>query len=339
MSDKELQPSGAEVKRASRTLVVTVIIISLAVAAVALFGFLFVNRPADSLEGQVEGQSVRVSGKLPGRVVRLYVSEGDSVHQGDTLVYIHSSVVSAQLTQAQAMEQAAQAQNTKARAGTRSQIVDGARDLVAQAEAALTIAQKTYERVNNLYEQGVATAQKRDEARAALDAATAARDAAQSKLRLALDGAQREDIAAADAMTSAAAGSVEQVNALLEDAYLLAPCDGTIDQIFPEEGELVAMGAPIMNILKDSRHVVFNVRETMLKDVSMGTELQVFIPALDKTIKAKVYYIRDKGNYATWRSTKSSGDWDMHTFEIKARPTEDIKNLRPGMTALLPQGE
>lgn len=327
-------PTQAEEQRASRTLLISLAIIVLGVAAFAFIGFMFLNRPDNLLEGQVDGSSVRVSGKLAGRVAEIYVREGDSVKAGDTLVHIHSSLAESQLAQAEALKQVAQATNAKVDAGTRSQIIQSAKDLVAQAEAAASIAQKTYDRVNNLYNEGVVTAQKRDEAKAALDAAVAGRDAARSQYQLALAGAQREDKQAAQAMVNAAGGGVGMVEAVLEDSYLVAPCDGTIDQIFPEVGELVAMGSPIMNILKNDHFVVFNVREDLLKDLPMGKEISVRIPALDKEIKAKVYYIRDKGSYATWHATKATGDWDSRTFEIKARPVDGNQDLRPGMTAL-----
>ena len=321
-------------QKANKTLLLIMSLIILGVAVVALIGFMFLNKPSELMEGQVEGTSVRVSGKLPGRVVDIYVHEGDTVQAGDTLVHIHSSVVEGQLVQAQAMQRVAAAQNQKVDAGTRSQIIQGAKDLVSQADAAVGIAQKTYDRLQRLYTEGVVTEQKRDEAKAALDAAVAGRDAARSQYQLALQGAQSEDKVAAREMVTAAGGGVDQVQALLEDSYLVAPCDGTIDQIFPEVGELVAMGSPIMNILKKDYYVVFNVREEMLKDLPMGKEITVRISALDKDVKAKIYYIRDKGSYATWRATKATGDWDSRTFEIKARPVEDVPNLRPGMTAL-----
>ena len=327
-------PTREEERRSSRTLLISMCIIILAVAVIAIIGFLFLNRPDNLLEGQVDGSSVRVSGKLAGRVAEIYVKEGDSVKMGDTLVHIHSSLVESQLAQAEAMQQVAQATNSKVDAGTRTQVVQSAKDLVAQAEAAVGIAQKTYDRIDRLYKEGVTTAQKRDEAKAALDAAVAGRNAARSQYQLALAGAQKQDKEAAQAMVRAAGGGVGMVEAVLEDSYLTAPCDGTIDEIFPEAGELIAMGSPVMNILKNERFVVFNVREDKLKELQMGKEITVTIPALDKDVKAKIYYIRDKGSYATWHATKATGDWDARTFEIKARPVEDVAGLRPGMTAL-----
>lgn len=328
-------------KRANRTLLLTMACVVAAVLVIAIIGFIFMNRPDNFIEGQVEGTDIRISGKLPGRVAEFYVQEGDTVKAGDTLVHIHSSVVDAQLGQAEAMRTVATATDKKVDAGTRIQIINTAASLLSQAEAAETITKKTYQRMERLYGEGVISEQKRDEAKAAYDAAVAAKNAAASQLSLAKAGAQQEDKTAAEAMVKAADSGVAQVNAILEDSYLTAPFDGTIDQIYPEVGELVAMGAPIMNLLRTGdRYVVFNVREELLNDMPMGKELKVMIPALGKKeINVKVYYIRDMGSYATWRSTKSTGSYDSRTFQIKARPTEEIEGLRPGMSAVIPDWE
>ena len=326
-----------EQKKENRTLLGALGFIVLAVAVLAIVGFLFLNKPADILEGQAEATSVRVSGKLPGRVVEFYVQEGDMVHKGDTLVHIHSSLAEAKLEQAQGMETAARAMDRKVDAGTRSQIIQSAYEMWQQANAAVAITKKTYDRMQNLYSEGVMSEQKRDEAKAAYDAAVAAAKAAESQYSLAKSGAQSEDKTSAAAMVTVAKGGVSEVEALLEDQYLTAPCDGQIDVIFPHVGELVALGAPIMNVLKlQDRYITFNVREHYLKDFRMGQDVTVTIPALDnKELKARIYYIRDLGSYATWHATKTTGDWDAKTFEVKMRPAEDLPDLRPGMTVII----
>lgn len=326
-------------KRANKTLLITMGVVVVAVAVIAVVGFIFMNRPDSYIEGQVEGTNIRISGKLAGRVQEFYVQEGDTVHAGDTLVRIHSSVMEAQLGQAEAMREVAAAQNKKIDAGTRMQIINAAADLLRQAEAAVTITKKTYDRMERLYAEGVIAEQKRDEAKAAYDAAVAARDAAASQLSLAKAGAQKEDKESAEALVQAAGSGVKQVEAVLEDSYLTAPFDGTIDQIYPEVGELVSLGAPIMSLLKsDDRWVTFNVREELLNELSIGKEIKVMIPALGKKeINVKIYYVRDMGNYATWHSTKSTGSYDSRTFQIKARPTEAVPGLRPGMSAVFEQ--
>lgn len=332
----DFQQLTPEAKKENRTLMGAFGLIVVVVAAMAIAGFLFLNKPAVIIEGQADATAVRVSGKLPGRVVELYVHEGDMVKAGDTLVHIHSSVAEAKLEQARGMETAAKAMNEKVDAGTRSQIIQSAYEMWQQAQAAVSITQKTYDRLQNLYSEGVMSEQKRDEAKAAYDASVAAAAAAKSQYELAKSGAQKEDKTSALAMVDVAKGGVSEVEALLEDQYLTAPCDGQVDVIYPNEGELVMLSAPIMSILKiDDKWVTFNVREEFLKDLTLGKEIEVMIPALDhKEVKAKIYYVRDLGSYATWHATKTTGDWDTKTFEVKARPVEALPDLRPGMTAI-----
>ena len=331
-------PIGAsdpeQVTKKDRALILTIVIVIFIVAALAVFGFLAIKPAPDTVQGQGEATEIRISGKLPGRVAEIYVEEGQHVNAGDTLVKIVSTLVDARLEQAKAMENVARAGEEKVDAGTRSQIIQGARDIWTQAQAATGITKKTYERMQNLFEKGVVSAQKRDEAKAAYDAAVAGEAAAKSQYELAKSGAQKEDKQAASNMVTAARGSVKEVDAILEDQYLTAPCDGEITVIYPNVSELVATGAPMMTLQKDDSWVVFNVRENLLKDIKTGSVLKVRIPALDKTVDMKVFYIKDLGTYANWQATKATGDYDARTFQIKARPDKPIENFRPGMSAI-----
>lgn len=336
MSDTKNSPAATPEQRENKILMVAMGVMVAICIVLAIIGFCFLDKTDEIVEGQADATSIRISGKLPGRVVKLYVHEGDLVKAGDTLVHIHSSLADAKLMQAEGMETVARTQNQKIDAGTRTQIIQAARDMVSQAEAAVGITQKTYTRMENLFKDGVVSEQKRDEAKAAYDAAVAAHRAAQSQLDLAISGAQKEDKESAAAMVDVAKGGVAEVQSLLEDQYLIAPCDGQIDQVYPEESELVSLGAPIMSLLKISdKWVTFNVREEYLKDMPLGGEIEVMIPALDKKkVKAKIYYVRDLGSYATWQATKATGQWDSKTFEVKAHPLETLPELRPGMTVV-----
>lgn len=326
-----------EVKREEKSIMAGVAVVTFAVVALCVAG-LFLIKPSDeTIQGQIEGTSVRVSGKLPGRLAEVYVEEGAMVKAGDTLAHIHSSLVDAKLMQAQSMEAAASAQNQKAQSGTRIELINSAYNLWQQALAAQQIAKKTYDRLQNLYNEGVISEQKRDEAFAAYSATKSQADAAKSQYDMAKKGAQNEDKEAAKAMQNAAKGGVEEVEALLEDQYLIAPCDGEVTDIYPNIGELVSVGSPVMSILKkDDMWATFNVREEMLKDMQNGKEIKVTIPALDKKdVTMKVYYIHDLGSYATWSATKSTGQYDSKTFQVKARPAAPIEDLRAGMSVLL----
>lgn len=303
----------------------------------AIVGIWLIKPAEVMVQGQADATSVRISGKLPGRVTEFYVTEGEKVRKGDTLVHIHSSTADAMLYQAQSMEEATSAQNRKVDAGTRTQIINSARDFWIEAKAALSIAEKTYNRMENLYRQGVVSEQKRDEAYAAYTAAGAQVAAAKSQYDMALEGVQREDKESARAMTNAAKGSVMEVQSILEDQFLIAPCDGEISVIYPNVGELVAMGAPIMSVLEiDNMWISFNVREELLNELPLNKEVEVMIPALGmlKT-RTKVFYIADMGSYAMWTATKAADEYDSKTFEVKLRPIEHIPNLRPGMSAIL----
>lgn len=328
-------PNEEAVSTKDRMLILTIVVVIIILAGLAILGFLVIKQGPDTVQGQADATEIRISGKLPGRVEEIFVEEGDRVKKGDTLVHIHSSLIDARMGQAEAMESVAQAANAKVDAGTRSQIVKAAYEVWQQALAAESIAKKTYDRMEALYAKGVISEQKRDEAKAAYQAASAGVAAAESQYSLAKSGAQKEDKEAAAAMVKAAKGGVNEVAAILEDQYLVAPCDGEITEIYPNVSELVATGAPIMSLQKDDHWVVFNVRETLLKDINNGTVLKIRIPALDVEADAKVFYIKDLGTYANWQATKATGDFDARTFQIKARPTEKIKNLRPGMSVIL----
>lgn len=322
-----------------RSLTVSIAAVVLAVVALCTVGLLYVQPADEAVQGQADADEVRCSGKLPGRVAEIMVSEGQTVRRGDTLAHITSSTVDAKLLQAQSMQQAAQAQQAKAEAGSRSQVITGAYNLWQQALALQEITQTTYNRLQRLYDQGVVSAQKRDEALAACNAARAQAAAAQSQYDMAREGAQREDKAAAAAAAQAAAGTVKEVQSLLEDEYLTAPCDGEVMDIYPAVGELVGTGTPIVSLLKkDQMWVAFNVREDMLSRLRQGATVTVKIPALDmRQVRMRVFHVRDLGQYAVWSSTKSTGDYDSKTFEVKMRPAAPVDGLRPGMSALLAQ--
>lgn len=327
-------PTQKQVGKRERELVIAILLVVAATAVLAVIGFLRIKPAPDTVQGQADAEEIRISGKLPGRVVDLYVEEGQYVHAGDTLVHIHSSVMDAKLEQATAMQQAAAATNDKVDAGTRSQIIQSAYDVYQQALAARGITEKTYQRMQNLFDKGVVSAQKRDEAKAAYDAAASGAEAAKSQWELAKAGAQKEDKRAAQAMVNVARGGVKEADAMLEDQYLTAPCDGQITVIYPHVSELVMTGAPIMTLQMDDTYLVFNVRETLLKDMRDGSVINVRIPALDKSVKAKVYFIQDMGSYANWQATKATGSFDARTFQVKARPLEKVEGMLPGMSAI-----
>lgn len=324
-------------KPTSRILSWTFVIIMLAVGIFTAVGILLMHKQPLVLQGQAEATEIRISGKLPGRIDTFLVQEGDWVRRGDTLVVINSPEVRAKYQQVNALEQIAVEQNKKVDAGTRRQIVATALQLWNKTKSDLALAKTTYNRILILYKDSVVTSQRKDEVEAMYKSALAAERAAYQQYQLALDGAQEEDKASAANLVDAARGTVDEVSALLVDARLTAPEDGQIATIFPKRGELVAPGTPIMNlVVMDDVHVVLNVRENLMPQFRMGETFLANVPAIgQENIEFKIYYISPLGSFATWKSTKQAGSYDLRTFEIHARPTRKVPDLRPGMSVLL----
>ncbi|MCD8081116.1 MAG: efflux RND transporter periplasmic adaptor subunit [Bacteroides sp.] len=307
------------------------------IALVALVGFFMLRKGPEMIQGQAEVTEYRVSSKVPGRIRELRVREGDRVNAGDTLAILEAPDVQAKLEQALAAEAAAQAQNQKAIKGARQEQIKAAYEMWQQAKAGVEVAQKSYTRIRNLHEQGVMPAQKLDEITAQRDAAVATEKAAKAQYDMAVNGAEREDKMAAAATVERARGAVAEVESYLKETYLIAQTAGEVSEIFPSLGELVGTGAPIMNIaILDDMWTTFNVREDLLGDLPMGAEFEAFVPALDhRTVRLKVYYLKDLGTYAAWKATKTTGQFDLKTFEVRALPVEKIEGLRPGMSVII----
>lgn len=323
-----------------KLLSIAFIIILVAVVAVTTVGMILVKKQPLVLQGYAEATEIRISGKLPGRIDSFMVKEGDWVMKGDTVVLINSPTIEAKYRQVDALKQVAIEQNRKVDAGTRQQIIAAALQVWNAAKSELNLAKTTYDRISVLYKDSVVTSQRKDEAEAMYQTASAAERAAYEQYQLALAGAQQEDKASALSLVHAAAGTVDEVNSLLVDARLTVPESGQIGTIFPKRGELVAPGTPIMNlIVLDDIHIVLNVREDLMPDFQMEGTFKGNVPAINKNnIEFKIYYISPLGSFATWKSTKQVGSYDMRTFEIHARPTERVENLRPGMSILVTMG-
>lgn len=305
------------------------------IAIVALVGFFMLRKGPEIVQGQAEVTEYRVSSKVPGRILEFRVKEGQSVQAGDTLAILEAPDVQAKLEQARAAESAAQAQNEKALKGARREQIQAAYEMWQKALAGLEIAEKSYTRVKNLHDQGVMSTQKLDEVTAQRNAARATEKAAKAQYDMAKNGAEREDKAAAAALVERAKGAVAEVESYIKETYLIAQTAGEVSEIFPKVGELVGTGAPIMNIAILDVWITFNVREDLLQGLGMNTEFEAFIPALDKNIRLKVYYMKDLGTYAAWKATKTTGQFDLKTFEVKAAPQEKVEGLRPGMSVVL----
>lgn len=306
------------------------------IGVVALLGYLFLGKSEEVIQGQVEVSEYRISSKVPGRILELKVKEGDKVKAGDIVAILDAPEVNAQKESATAAEGAASALSQMANNGARQEQIQAAYQIWQQAKAGLDIAKKSYERVNRLYEEGVMSAQKRDELLANYQALQAQEQAAKSQYDMAVNGARSEEKKAAEQQVKMAQGNVKLLNSMQKETVQRAQFDGEVSEVFPKVGELVGTGSPIMNIaMTDDTWGTFNVREDQMKGMKIGDKIKAFIPAFDKTIEMRIYFIKDQGTYAVWKATKANGQYDLKTFEVRAHPLTKVEGLRPGMSLIL----
>ena len=319
-----------------KNIMLAVLGFSVVVVIVAVIGLIVLDRDPDIIQGQIEVSEYRVSSKVPGRILELRVKEGDYVKAGDTLAILDAPEVRAKMEQAQSAQSAAAALELKAQNGARKEQIQGAFSVLQQAKAGYEIAEKSYNRVQRLFDEGVMSAQKRDEAFASYKAMEAQMKAAQSQYDMAVNGARMEDKMAATAQVGRAKGAVQEVNSYIHETVQIAQKEGEVTDIYPKVGELVGTGSPIMSIaMMDDMWGTFNVREDQLNGMQVGTEFSVFVPAFNKEVKMKVYHLKDQGSFAVWKATKANGQYDLKTFEVKARPVEKLEGLRPGMSLVI----
>ena len=324
-------------KKNLNVIIVSSAIIMTVIAIIVIVG-LCIPEPREVIQGQAETSDYRVASKVPARILEIRVAEGDEVSKGDTLVVLEAPDIAAKLSQAEAAFEAAKAIEQKALTGARQEQIQSAYEVWQKAKAGREVAEKTYNRVNRLFENGVMAEQKRDEALANFRAMQANENAAKAQYDMAVNGSRNEDINAARAHVSRAEGSINEISSYVSETVLTASADGIVTEIFPAIGELVGTGAPIMNVsMADDVWFTFNVREDFLPGLTVGSEADVYVPAFDKTVTVSITRIKDVGSFATWKATKALDDYDLKTFEVRVRPVNngELLGLRGGMSAVM----
>ncbi len=306
------------------------------VIIVGLIGAFTLGKTDNIIQGEIEVSEFRVSSKLPARGVERRVKEGDYVHVGDTLAILEVPEADAQQKVAEAAEGAANAVSDMANSGARQEMIQSAYQVWQASVAASEIAEKTYNRIQNLFNEGVVSAQKRDEAYAAYKATEAQLKAAKSQYDMAKNGARQQEKMIAQKQAEAAKSAVDVVASLLRETVQIAAVEGEVGSIYPKVGELVGLGSPIMSILMISDvWGTFNIREDQLNGMKTGDSITAFVPAFGKELQLKVTNIKDEGSYATWKATKPTGQYDLKTYEVKAEPVNAYEGLRPGMSLVI----
>ena len=319
-----------------KTNISLIVVLVLLISIIIFIGYRWGRSNKVTAQGYIELTSLRLASKIAGRIDKIFVEEGDSVSKGDTLYIISTPELDAKLSQVEAILSAAKAIDKKAMVGTRKPIIHSAHDMWQKAKAGVTLANQTYARVQRLYEEGVVSAQKRDEAFASLEAARATERAAKSQYLLAVEGASNEDKEAAKAQVQQAQSVVEEVERYLADRVVYAPTDGIVATVVANEGEIVGSGYPVVTMTKnDTSEAIFNIPETLLPQIVEGKHFEAEVPALGKKVGFEVSHISVEADYATQSATSARGDFDIRTFEVKMKPLSHSVPLRAGMSVII----
>ncbi|KXZ71407.1 HlyD family secretion protein [Acinetobacter venetianus] len=332
-SNQETQP--IEPPKKSKAKIIGLIVLILLLGLIA-FGLWKAYQPqAIELQGRVEAETVHISTKVPSRIEEFYVTEGQSIKKGQALVRFVSPELEAKKEQAQAALQSATAFHSTIYRGAQQENIDTLyanwQAMKTQAELAAT----TYKRGENLYQQGVISRQRRDEMLAAKTSAREAAEAAYQQYARAKRGSTEQQKSTADAQVAMAQAAVKEANALTEETKLYSPTDGTVSKTYGKPTELVATGVPVVSIIEDhDLWVSLNVREDMYSSVYKTKTLEGYIPALDRKTTFKVKSIDAEGDFATIKTTRQTGGYDIRSFKFHLVPEQSIPDLKVGMSVL-----
>ena len=312
------------------------VIILIFLIALILYGLWKAYQPRKvALQGRVEAETIYVSTKVPSRVDEVYVQEGQAIKKGQALIRFVSPEVEAKKQQAQAALQSALALQSTAERGSQEENVETLyanwQSVKAQAELAAT----TYRRGENLYKEGVISRQRRDEMFAAQHSAQALTEAAYQQYARAKRGSTPQQKSMADAQVEIARAALSEAQSLETETKLYAPVNGTISKIYPKPSELVAAAVPVVSILEDhDLWISLNVREDQYRSVYQQKKLEGYIPALDKKVDFKIKHIDAEGEFATIKTTRQTGGYDIRSFKLHLAPVQPITDLKVGMSVI-----
>ncbi|SEA39490.1 HlyD family secretion protein [Alkalimonas amylolytica] len=314
--------------------------IAVAIAAVslllALFWWLWPAPQPELLHGDVEVREIRLASKIPGRILKLHVQEGDQVQAGQLLFELDSPELNAKLAQAEAAEAATKALQDEAEAGLRSEEIEMARLDWQRALVQQNLYQSTLNRMRNLHEEGLVSQQQLEETQAKWQASVDQASAAEARYTMAASGAREEQLRAVQAQNRRAAAAVAEVEAHRQETRMLAPVAGEVASIVVQQGELAPAGYPIITLVDPTDvWVVFNIREDKLNALVPGTTFEAKVPALNETLDFRVSKLNALPSFASWKQVRGTPGYDLKTFQLEARPIQPEQKLRAGMTVIL----
>ena len=328
------QPTPPKQKSNMIKLIIAIILILL--VGLIAFGLWKSYQPKlIELQGRVEAETIHVSTKVPSRIEEIYVHDGEKVQAGQAMVRFSSPEVEAKKQQALATLQSAQALLSTTERGSQQENIDSLYANWQSLKAQQQLAQTTFQRGQNLFKEGVISRQRRDEMQAAAISSAQMTEASYQQYARAKRGSTPQQQSSAEAQVKIAQAAVDEANALEAETQLVAPSAGTVSKIYGKVSELVAMGVPVVSLLQDdSLWISLNVREDQYVQVYQAKSLTGFIPALNQSAEFKIEHIEAEGEFATIKTTRQTGGYDIRSFKVQLKPAQKIPELKVGMSVL-----
>ena len=326
------QQQAPEIAKKKKYLLLALIPVLLAVIA---FGLWKSYQPAPlELQGRVEAETVQVATKVPSRIEEIYVEEGQRVKKGDVLVRLNSPEIQAKKQQAAAALQSALALQSTAERGSQEENIASLYANWQSLKAQQNLAKVSYERGANLFKEGVISRQRRDELYAASQSAAQMTEAAYQQYARAKRGSTSQQKSSADAQVDIAQAALDEANALEAETQLVAPVNGTVSKTYGKVSELVATAVPVVSLIEDQMWVSLNIREDQYAPFQKMSSIEGYIPALDKTATFQIRQISAEGEFATIKTTRQTGGYDVRSFKLHLLPTQTMPELKVGMSVL-----
>jgi HlyD family secretion protein len=314
------------------------IIVGVVIVVVAALSIWYLVRPPPLLvQGEADATRFDIAARVDGRVAEVPVERGQDVAAGAVLVRIDNPETIAKNEQATAAKIVADAQLANINAGTRAEVIAARKAALDRAEASVVLAQKTYDRTSQLAEHGNAPIARLDQTTDSLHESQRAVDQARSAYEQAVNGYTKEEHEIAVANVGKALSDIQAVQSIIDQMVVYAPVASQVYQRNIEPGEYVSPGVPLITLIDlNDLWIHFDLREDLVRTLKVGDRFGVRIPALDdRRLTVEVKLIATKGEYASWRATRATGDFDLRTFSIRAYPVDKVPELRPGMGAYL----
>lgn len=285
-------------KKLNKKFLAIIIVLGVAAIVIGISVYIHSQHHEKTDDAQVKANMTAIIPHVGGYIEKVYVSDNQMVHAGDTLFTIDSRDYQIKLEEARAQVAAAESQQivSQTSIGSYQQNVaasnaqaDAAKGNVETAKIKLWRAEQDFERYKNLYEDHSITEQQYEQALATKKEATeqlsiyqnqekamgSQRNAAQSQKDI-----SQKQVAVADAKIKSAEAMLDAAQLNIDYTYVVAPISGQLSNVDMQQGQYVQPGQALFYLVNLSeKWIVANFKETQLSKMRIGQKVEIDVDA------------------------------------------------------------